>query len=65
MGQTVVNQKFAAELRDLGTYGVSSASDMKHPPWKTTPNQEQALFRTPKRMRLGVAGDELGPAFMQ
>ena len=65
MGQTVVNAKFASELRDLGTYGVSSPSDMKHPAWKTAPNQEQALFRTPKRMRRGIAGDELGPGFMQ
>ena len=32
--------------------------------WKTAPMQEQELFRTPKRMRRGIAGDELGPAFM-
>ena len=67
MGQTVVNDKFAAELRDLGTYGVGGKNDDPrnlNPTWKTSPNQDQALFRTPKRMRRGIAGDELGPAFM-
>ena len=67
MGQTVVNSKFANELRDLGQYGVGSKSDDPrnlNPAWKTAPSQEQELFRTPKRMRRGIAGDELGPAFM-
>lgn len=67
MGQTVVNHRFANALRDLGEYGVGSKSDDPrnlNPAWKTAPMQEQELFRTPKRMRRGIAGDELGPAFM-
>ena len=64
MGQSVVNDRFANELRDLGRYGVTTIGDGKQPAWKTAPSQNQPLFRTPKRMRLGIAGDELGPAFM-
>lgn len=65
MGPTTVNDKFSESLRDLGRYGVSSKSDGLHPPWKATNEQLPAIWRTPKRMRTSIAGEDLGPAFMQ
>ena len=60
------HKHFAHGMRDLGEYGVTNASsDLKHPTWKTAVLPEMPLFRVPKRMRMGVAGGELGPAFTQ
>ena len=59
-----VQERFASSLRDLGLYGVSSKSDMGHPAWKAAVEKTYPLVRSPKRLRRGIAGDELGPAFM-
>ena len=36
-----------------------------HPAWKTAVEKTMPLRRVPRRMRLGVSGDELGPTFIQ
>jgi hypothetical protein len=64
------HQLFAHQLRDLGEFGVTNSTasdklDLKHPTWKTPVVPEIPLVRVPKRMRLGIAGGELGPAFVQ
>jgi hypothetical protein len=64
------HQLFAHQLRDLGEFGVTNSTasdklDLKHPTWKTPVVPEVPLVRVPKRMRLGIAGGELGPAFVQ
>ena len=59
---------FANQMRDLGEYGTTNSTatiDLKHPTWKTPVLPSMALNRIPKRMRMGVAGGELGPGFMQ
>jgi len=61
--QSVVNERFGAQLRDLGKYGVSSKVTAKAPPWKTA-IQAQTRRLPPKRNRPGIAGDDLGPAFV-
>ena len=63
--QTVVNDNFAHSLRDLGQYGVSTKSVIGQPAWKTAVEKTMPLRRVPRRMRLGVSGDELGPTFIQ
>ena len=67
---TKSHQLFAHQLRDLGEFGVTNSTasdklDLKHPTWKTPVVPEVPLVRVPKRMRLGIAGGELGPAFVQ
>lgn len=61
MGETVVNDQFAEGLRDLGPYGVPSSPKR----WQSVNQKQFSVRRCPKRMRLGVAGDSLGPGFMQ
>ncbi len=46
-------------------YGVGSKVDLRHPSWKTSVEKTPPLFRTPKHMRSGIAGGELGPTFVQ
>ena len=65
MSQGVVNRRFHENMRDLGAYGVSSKVDGSHPAWKYVPNAAPTIYRTPKRMRRGIAGEELGPTFVQ
>ena len=63
--QTVVNERFGAGLRDLGKYGVGSKATAKAPPWKQAVEKQPTMRRTPKRMRQGIAGDDLGPTFVE
>ena len=69
-----VHQHFAYQMRDLGEHGVTNAAShindpvrnpLGHPTWKTPVTPDMPLWRTPKRMRLGVSGCELGPGYMQ
>mmetsp|Transcript_50840 Transcript_50840/g.132156 ORF Transcript_50840/g.132156 Transcript_50840/m.132156 type:complete len:116 (-) Transcript_50840:363-710(-) len=60
------HQHFAHGMRDLGEHGQTNTNhDGKTPTWKTAVLPDMPLYRVPKRHRLGIAGGELGPAFVQ
>lgn len=64
ISETKAHNVFSSGLRDLGTYGVSSATTAANPAWKYAPPATSAR-RLPKGMRQGIAGGELGPTYMK
>ena len=63
---TKAHQHFAFGMRDLGEHGVTNGKfDGKHATWKTPVLPDMPLYRVPKRLRMGIAGGELGPGFVQ
>jgi len=65
LGQVVVDQKFATSLRGLEAHDVSTDATLGHPTWKSANTATHEVWRQPKRLRQGIGGGELGPAFVQ
>ena len=63
VGQSQAHEEFAKKLRMPKEEDEEKVK--QQPTWKSSNVKSPPIFRTPKRDRLGIAGSELGPTFMQ